>query len=320
MKQTCIGWLLIGLILGLLGMPEPGRAQDRQHNSEIALGLRLFFDPRLSGDNRRSCASCHIPALAYTDGKPVAIGNNGQALRRNTPTLIQSANNASQFWDGRVRTLEEQALVPVGQPGEMNQDLDLLPAELQRDPEYVRLFQEAFGAGVSLTGISAAIAAFERTLLSRNSPFDRYLTGERTAISAEARRGMDIFQMKAQCGTCHKGLDFTDHEFHNLGVPEPNSKQPDLGRYLVTKLESERGAFKTPTLRNITQTAPYMHNGTFETLEEVMTFYNKGGGKNPHLDSAMKPLGLSEQEQQDLVAFLKTLTGKLPNITPPEFK
>ncbi len=320
MKRSCAGWLLIYLILALLGLPEPGRAQNRQHTAKIALGLRLFFDPRLSGDNHMSCASCHIPDRAFTDGKPVAIGRNGRALRRNTPSLIQSANNTSQFWDGRVRTLEEQALVPVGQPDEMNQNLDHLAAELESDPEYVKLFQEAFGSSVSLTGISAAIAVFERTILSRNSPFERYLAGDRTAISEEARRGMDIFQTKGQCAFCHKGLDFTDHEFHNLGVPETDREQPDLGRYLVTKKEADRGAFKTPTLRNIAQTAPYTHNGTLKTLEEVVSFYNKGGGKNPNRDPAVIPLGLTRQEQQELVAFLKTLTGRLPAITPPEFK
>jgi len=320
MKRSCAGLLLTYLILAAPGGPEQSRAQDLPHKAKISLGLRLFFDPRLSGDNRMSCASCHIPALAFTDGRPVAVGSNGRALSRNTPTLIQSAHNTSQFWDGRVRTLEEQVFEPIRHPDEMNQNLDVLQAELAEDPDYVNLFEEAFGSPITLQGISAAIAAFERTLLSRNSPFDRYLTGERTAISPEARRGMDIFQIKAQCGSCHKGLDFTDHEFHNLGVAEPDSQQPDLGRYLVTKLEPERGAFKTPTLRNIAQTAPYMHNGTLKTLEEVVAFYNKGGGKNPHLDPAMTPLELSQQEQKDLVAFLITLTGRLPTITPPEFK
>lgn len=320
MKRSCAGLFLTYLILAVLGIPEPGNAQELQHNAKIALGLRLFFDSRLSGDNQTSCASCHIPALAFTDGKPVAIDSNGRALRRNTPTLLQSANNTSQFWDGRVRTLEEQVFEPIRHPDEMNQNLDVLPAELAEDPDYVNLFEEAFGSPITLQGISSAIAAFERTLLSRNSLFDRYLTGERTAISAEARRGMNIFQMKGQCGSCHKGLDFTDHAFHNLGVSEPNPQQPDLGRYLVTKNEADRGAFKTPTLRNIAQTAPYMHNGSLKTLEEVVTFYNKGGGKNPRLDPAMTPLGLTQQEQKDLVAFLITLTGKLPAITPPEFK
>jgi cytochrome c peroxidase len=320
MKRPCAGLFLTCLILSVLGIPEPSNTQELQHNAKIALGLRLFFDPRLSGNNQTSCASCHIPDLAFTDGRPVAIGGNGRALQRNTPTLIQSANNTSQFWDGRVRTLEEQVLEPVRHPDEMNQNLDHLIAELERDPDYGKRFQDAFGTSITVQGISAAIAAFERTLLSRNSPFDRYLTGERTAISAEARRGMNLFQMKGQCGSCHKGLDFTDHAFHNLGVSEPNPRQPDLGRYLVTKNDDDRGAFKTPTLRNIAQTAPYMHNGTLKTLVEVVSFYNKGGGKNPRLDPAMTPLGLTQQEQKDLVAFLITLTGKLPAVTPPRFK
>ncbi|MBI3609960.1 MAG: c-type cytochrome [Nitrospirae bacterium] len=320
MRQPSAGWLLLSLALAIPACPEWSEAQDFQYNAKIALGLRLFFDPRLSGDNRMSCAGCHIPALAFTDGRSVAIGSNDQKLTRNTPTLLQAADSTSQFWDGRVRTLEDQVLEPVRRPDEMNQDLDQLVVKLGKDPEYARLFEEAFGSPVTLKGISEAVAAFERTILSHNSPFDRYLAGDRAAISPEAQRGMEIFQTKGRCAFCHKGLDFTDREFHNLGVPEPNPKQPDLGRYLVTKNENDRGAFKTPTLRNIAQTAPYMHNGTLKTLEEVAAFYNKGGGKNSHLDKAMTPLGLTRQEQQDLVSFLKTLTGRLPVMTPPEFK
>ena len=320
MKRWCAGLLLTCMIiLAALEKPVTGRAQDLRHNAKIALGSRLFFDPRLSGDNRMSCAGCHIPELAFTDGRPVAIGRDGRRLSRNTPTLLQSANNKSQFWDGRVRTLEDQVLEPIRRSDEMNQNLDDLTAKLSTDPEYVNLFQEAFGSPITLQGIAAAVAAFERTLLSRNSPFDRYLAGDRAAISAETQRGMTIFQTKGGCASCHEGLDFTDHKFHNLGVPERDPLHPDPGRYLVTNNEADRGAFKTPTLRNIAQTAPYMHNGIFKTLEEVVAFYNNGGGKNPHLDDAMTPIGLTRQEQQNLVAFLKSLTGKLPTIIPPTF-
>lgn len=321
MRRSCAGLFLTFLIiLAVVAKPETGGAQDPQHSAEIVLGLRLFFDPRLSGDNQTSCASCHIPSLAFTDGRPVAIGRNGRALSRNTPTLLQSANNTSQFWDGRVRTLEEQALEPISHSDEMNQDLEHLVPELEKDPDYPRLFQEAFGTPITLKGVAEAIADFERTLLARSSPFDRYLTGDRSAISGEAVRGMEIFQTKGQCAFCHKGLDFTDHEFHNIGVPESNPQNPDLGRYLVTKKKEDRGAFKTPMLRNIAQTAPYMHNGSIKTLEDVVVFYNKGGGKNSNLDPAMQRLGLSETEQQNLVAFMKALSGRIPAITPPEFR
>lgn len=317
MKRSRLRSLLIGLAFLILFQPGPGSAQQTAHEAKVALGLRLFFDPRLSGDNRLSCAGCHIPERAYTDGKARAVGKNGRVLARNTPTLLHSVNSKNLFWDGRVRTLEEQVREPLRHPDEMDQDLEELVVEVGRDPEYVGLFQKAFGSTVNLQGIASAIAAFERTLLTQNSPFDRFLTGDRNAIGPEARRGMGIFQTKGQCAFCHTGLDFTDHEFHNLGVPETDPKNPDLGRYLVTRRKQDRGAFKTPTLRNIAQTAPYMHNGVFGALEEVVAFYNQGGGRNANRDPAMIPLKLTREEQQDLAAFLKTLTGQLPTVTSP---
>ncbi len=316
--------LRAGLSLFLLAInhvagPLPAGGGSTPSEVRAQLGLRLFFDSRLSGNNKMSCADCHIPERAFTDGRRRAVGSRGTVLRRNTPTLIQSVNRKNQFWDGRVQTLEEQALEPLRNPDEMDQDPNQLIGELKSDPEYVRLFRESFGSEISLPRVAEAIAAFERTLISQNSPFDQYMMGNREAISLEAVKGMGIFQGKGKCALCHSGLDFTDDLFHNIGVSESDPGKADLGRYHVTRKKADRGAFKTPTLRNVDLTGPYMHNGSMETLDEVAAFYNKGGGKNSHRDELIAPLGLSKSEERALVAFLKSLTGTLPRVIPPRF-
>jgi len=296
-------------------LERPAQAMDRE--AQILLGTLLFFDPRLSRDNQMSCATCHKPELAFTDGLPLAKGYNGKTLKRNTPALLHLTDHSSFFWDGRSSSLEQQDLEPIQNPDEMNQNLDALVAKLNQIPGYVSQFQKLYGTPVTVKGITQALAAFERTLISKDAPFDRFLAGQKTAISPAAQRGINLFQDKARCAFCHKGFNFTDSDFHNIGVPSLPGQKEDVGRYAVTRRAEDREAFRTPTLRNATQTAPYMHNGIFKTLGEVVEFYNKGGGKNPNLDIQMKPLGLTAQEKKDLVEFLKTLTGSLPKIVVP---
>lgn len=301
------------LVLLLVG--PTARAADRQ--AEIRLGAQLFYDVRLSADNDLSCASCHRPELAFTDGLAQAKGKSGKRLRRNTPTLLHVADQTSFFWDGRARSLENQVLHPIQSAEEMGSDLDHLVAEIAAIAGYQEQFQAIYRGGATAERIARAVAAFERTLVSRGAPFDRYLTGEPEALSESARRGVKLFQGPARCAHCHKGLNFTNSDFHNLGVPEIPGQPPDLGRFEVTGDPKDRGAFKTPTLRNVALTAPYMHNGVFQTLAQVMEFYNQGGNRNANLDILMEPLNLDQQEISDLVAFLESLTGRLPVIQPP---
>jgi cytochrome c peroxidase len=297
-------------LLALSSLPDPTiLAIDRQ--ALIQLGAQLFFDPRLSGNNKISCATCHKPGLAFTDGLPLAKGYNGKILRRNTPTLLYVVDLTFFFWDGKMTSLEQQALQPIQHPDEMNQNLDALLVKLNRIPGYVSQFQKIYGTPVTVRGIAEALSAFQRTLVAKGALFDKYAMGQTDAISPSAQRGLNLFQDKARCAFCHKGFNFTDSDFHNLGVPSVLGQPEDLGRFEVTGRPEDRGAFKTPTLRNVDQTAPYMHNGVFKTLGEVVEFYNKGGGRNPNLDIQMKPLNLTEREKNDLLEFLKTLTGKV---------
>ncbi len=299
----------------------PIPAFNLQYQAKVELGKQLFFDKRLSGDNTRSCAFCHAPTAGFTTSTPRGLGLKGE-LGRNNPTVYNTAYNTFQFWDGRAGSLEEQALGPIQNPDEMNENLDNLVKELGVVPGYVEEFKKVFGTGVSAQGIAEAIAAFERTIISTNSAFDKFMTGDSKAMNESAQRGMKIFQGKGRCVLCHNGPNFTDNKFHNLGVPQAGPLKEDLGRYSVTRRDADRGAFKTPTLRSVEETGPYMHDGVFKTLEEVVEFYNRGGGKeggvkNPHLDPLILPLNLTDQEKKDLVEFLKALTGEKLNIAMP---
>jgi cytochrome c peroxidase len=262
--------------------------------------------------------------------------------RRNSQTLVNVAYNKALIWDGRAGSLEKQALGPIQNPLHMNQNLDLLVEKLKAIPTYEERFQHVFGTTVTPEALGKALAAFERTLVTRNAPFDRYMTGDWQAMSQSAMRGMALFKEKARCMLCHNGPNFTDSQFHRLGVPEAplfsdplvqaalrfdakrmqlpeyQSVREDLGRYLVTKEEKDRGAFKTPTLRNVAQREPYMHNGVFHSLEEVINFYDGGGGAVASKSPLLQALGLTAQEKRDLLAFLLALTGELPVMTPPE--
>jgi cytochrome c peroxidase len=306
-----------------LGLPPIPIPADNPPTAEtIALGRDLFFDPILSLDRTVSCAMCHDRQTGFSDGKKVSTGMRKQTGRRNAPTILNAAFNSLQFWDGRAASLEAQSLEPVSNPVEMAHTLEGVERRLSDDPTYKSRFEKAFGPGkVTREKIGMAIAAFERTLISANSPFDRYLYGgDKTALSASAIRGLELFRdpKKANCATCHtigeKYSLFTDNKFHNLGVGVDRAGDlTDLGRYQVTKQDSDKGAFKTPTLRSVALTAPYMHDGSLKTLKEVVDFYVGGGTSNPFLDKDMKALdNLTAQDRADLLAFLESLTGELP--------
>lgn len=286
---------------------------------KIDLGKLLYFDPRLSRDNTISCATCHNPYHGFTDPKGTSGGVGGAFGTRSSPTVINRLFSKEQFWDGRAEDLEEQAHGPLTNPVEMGMPShDHVAKNVSLVRGYRYYFENAFGTNqVTIKKIAEAIAAYERTVLSGNSPFDRYMAGQKDAMSPSAVRGMDLFNGKANCKTCHAGFNFTDESYHNLGVgmDKPN---PDLGRFEVTKAETEKGAFKTPTLRNITETAPYMHDGSEPTLRATVEFYNKGGVKNEWLAEEIKPLNLTDQEIGDIVAFMQSLTGEITNAVPPE--
>jgi len=293
--------------LGLLPIDWP---RDNPYSPEkVELGRLLYFDQRLSLDDNISCASCHSPKMAFTDGARTSAGIHGANGKRSAPTVINRAYSLAQFWDGRAATLEEQAKGPIENPIEMGHSHSACAAKIQGVPGYAAMFEKVFGTReITIDHIAKAIATFERTVLSGDSPYDRYKAGDKKAMSPAQIRGMNVYFKKAKCDSCHEGINFTANSYHNIGVniDQPN---PDLGRYDVTKDPKDWGAFKTPTLRDIARTAPYMHDGSMKTLEEVVEFYDKGGTANKNLDEKMKPLKLTKEEKQDLVYFLHALNG-----------
>ncbi|MCI0508125.1 MAG: c-type cytochrome [Gammaproteobacteria bacterium] len=287
---------------------------NKSNNYRLKLGKTLFFDPRLSGSNWISCATCHNPALGWSDGLPTAIGEGQKKLHRATPTILNTAFNVMQMWDGRFRSLEDQAMSPVESNAEMNQDPEELVKELEAIPGYVELFNDAYpGRGITTDTIAMALASFQRSIVAGIAPFDRWIAGEDKAISAAAKRGFALFEGNANCSTCHSGFNFTDDGFHNIGL---NSN--DIGRFAVKPVAVTKGAFKTPTLRNVTRTAPYMHNGAYNTLEEVVEHYARGGDDKSNLSPNFKPAKLNYAEKQDLLEFLKTLESAPAELTYPE--
>jgi cytochrome c peroxidase len=273
---------------------------------KIALGRQLFFDTRLSSTETVSCATCHDPTKGWSNGAQFATGIDGLVGGRNSPTIINSAYNRFNFWDGRAGTLEDQALGPIQNKIEMNMSLDDVVARLNEIEGYRNQFQAVFGTDVTSEGIAMAIAAYERTILSGDAPYDRFEAGDTTALSEAAQRGREIFFNKANCSACHIGHNFTDNAFHNIGIgmDVADGTDPDWGRYTESQLDGDRGSFKTPTLREIARTGPYMHDGSLATLEAVIEHYNKGGTPNEWLDEEMFELNLTEQEKADLVTFL----------------
>ncbi len=297
-------------LLGLDDLNDFLPVESRPTKRSVELGRFLFFDKRLSGDGTVACSSCHLPSRAFTDGKAVSTGIKGQRGRRNAPTVVNRLYGRSFFWDGRAHTLPEQTLEPFLSPVEHGLSQRDLLSMIRSIPGYRRLFREAFGTDVTEDGIATALTHFQWTILSGNSPVDRFdYLGDATALSAAAQRGFLVFRGKGGCVRCHAGPNYTDEQYHDLGVGW-ESGTIDLGRYTVTRRPEDIGAFKTPTLREVARTAPYMHDGRFKTLDEVVNFYNHGGVNNPHQDSIMKPLFLSDEERENLVVFLKNLSGE----------
>jgi cytochrome c peroxidase len=300
-----------------LGLPPVQWPDDNPYTAAKAeLGKLLYFDKRLSSDRSVACASCHAPEKAFADGAAFSTGINSQKGGRSAPTVINRAYSTQQFWDGRAASLEDQAKGPIANPIEMMTEKNADAAHaavvkrLKASPGYVSHFEKVFGTReFNIDHVAKAIATFERLVYSGNSPFDRYNAGDKKAMSAAQIRGMDVFFNKAACDSCHLGFNFTDGSYVNIGIGMDKEK-PDLGRYVVSMKDEDQGAFKTPTLREIEHTGPYMHDGSLKTLEEVVEHYNKGGIKNPHLDERLKPLKLSDGDKADLVAFLKALSGE----------
>jgi cytochrome c peroxidase len=323
--------------------PPPSRPENPTTPGKVELGKKLFFDRRLSGDGTMSCATCHAPENGFADALPISLSYPTTRNWRNSPGLVNAAYRKTLFRDGRSSSLEEQALFPMMSPFEMNRNLDYLEEVLKTVPAYVKAFRSVFGGEITRQRVAMAIAAFERTLLSRDTPLDRHLRGDPGALSARQRAGLALFRGKAGCAACHNGPNLTDERFHNLGVPEdPKAKEDprvlatarfvgkvsgfpdyrtlsgDPGRFLVTKDPADRKAFATPPLREVAGTAPYMHNGAIGTLEEVIDFYDRGGGADPKKSSMLRPLGLSKEEKESLREFLATgLSGGMPESRAP---
>jgi cytochrome c peroxidase len=286
--------------------------------AKTRLGKLLFFDKRLSRDHTVACASCHDPRKGWTDQRPTPIGVRSQIGDRNAPTLLNAAYLPALFWDGRAPSLEEQAKSPIANPQEMDLTHAEAAARIAAVPGYARYFKRAFGdKTVSIDRIVQSIASFERTLVAAGSPYDRYEAGDRAALSEEAVRGLELFRGKAGCAACHTGRNFTDGLFHNLGVGAQR-KQQDPGRFIVTKRAGDDGAFKTPTLRNLDDTAPYMHDGSQPTLAGVVDFFDRGGQPNPQLSPLIAPLHLKSAEKAALLAFLKSLNGDKLIVAEPK--
>ena len=317
--------------------------------AKIELGRQLFFDTRLSVDNTVSCSSCHHPEDGYARNTQFGIGVRGQMGGRNSPVAFNRILSSAQFWDGRAATLEAQAVGPIANPIEMGNTHEAVVKTLKGVEGYRLQFDRIFpGKGITIDTVGQAIASFERAIVTGPSPADLYeplmnfeqamkddlmdmeafkkddpdsyakywklkRASDAHPVSASAIRGRQLFFGKANCTACHAGANFTDEKYHNIGVGM-DKPQPDLGRFDQTKVDKDRGAFKTPTVRNISQTAPYMHDGSQKTLEEVVEWYDKGGHPNPYLSDKMKKLNLNAQEKEDLVAYMKALTGHLPHV------
>jgi len=304
--------------------PVPVPADNPQSRAKIALGHQLVFDTRLSKNNSISCAGCHLPFAGGGGHTPRAFGHGGE-LGRWAPSWINAAYYTSLFWDGRASSLEEQTgalpghMGPISAPGEMGGNVNGIVKSLNSIPGYKKAFRNAFGEGATRQNIARAIAAYERTLIARNSPFQRYVNGDKKALSAAARRGFNLFQDKAQCTECHTPPLLTDNVFHNIGVPQLGPLKEDIGRYAVTHAEGDKGAFKTPSLYNSASFIFFMHDGAFSTMRQVIEHYNKAGDpKNAHQSDLIVLLHLSKKEESDLIAFMKSLTDvKLNHIHRP---
>ena len=294
-----------------LGLPPVTWPADNPYSAaRVALGRYLFFDPRMSFNGKVSCATCHPPEHAFAGGDPAPVGVTGKPLRRRAPTLINRAYGRTQFLDGRAPTLEVQISGPINDPNEMGASGQPAAAAISAIPGYRPLFQQAFGdSEVTFDRITKAIASFERTILSGNSPYDRFVAGDKHALSVEARRGLEIFERAGECSECHNGFNFTNEKFASLGIG-PDQQPPDLGLAGITEKRRDEARFKVPTLREVAHTGPYMHDGRFKTLDDVLDFYHKGGRPSAQLDSRIAPFFLDAPAKADLIAFLESLSGE----------
>lgn len=298
--------------LGLPALPVP--ADNHITAEKVELGKMLYFDKRLSKDNSVACATCHKPGYAYAEPLKSSVGINSQIGDKNAPTIVNAAYMTSMFWDGRMKTLEEQAAGPVENPIEMGHKIEDVAAALNAVPEYKKRFEDAFGQPACKETITKAIAAFERTILSGNSPYDRYVNGDPSALSEDAQKGMQLFMGKALCATCHKAPLFANGNFVNTGIGD---NAP--GRFAVTKLATDKGAHRVPALREAVNTAPYFHDGSVATLEEAVKIMAGGGVDNPNRHAALRVMPKwSEEEIGQLVEFIKALSGEYPVVEEPE--
>jgi cytochrome c peroxidase len=292
----------------------PFPKQNPYTPQKALLGKKLYFDTRVSATSAQSCASCHSPGFGWGDGLAVGVGHGMAKLGRRSPSIINAAWGAIFMWDGRLATLEEQALGPIESPGEMNMPIDRLMDRLATIAEYKPLFAAAFpNEGMKVATLAEAIATYERTVVSERAPFDAWIEGSDKAISEEAKRGFVLFNTKALCSSCHEGWNFTNEGFQDIGLPSPDEGR---GKFLPDVVKMKY-AFKTPGLREITSRSPYMHDGSMATLEQVVEHYDRGGIDRPSRSDLMKPLALTSQEKIELVAFLKTLTSNLDPTAVP---
>jgi cytochrome c peroxidase len=279
-------FLLANPPLGL-DLYRPAPEENPLTQERVELGRKLFFDKRLSQDSTEACATCHDPKRAFTDGRPSAVGIEGRKGIRNVPTLVNRAWGRAFFLDGRAPTLEKQALEPITNPNEMGLTIGEIKSRVGLEPEE----------------LARALASYVRTIFSGNSPYDKFVNGDRRALAPKAQAGLALFRGKGRCTSCHTGPTLSDEQMHNTGVAWRDGRLADPG--------AVQGAFKVPTLREVARTAPYMHDGSLATLEEVVDFYDRGGNPNPYLDEDIRPLNLSAEEKSALVEFLRSLTGSV---------
>lgn len=290
----------------------PHPADNAPTPPRVELGKKLFFDPRLSGDGNMSCATCHNPLMGWSDGLPTGKGFRSLVLDRASPTIVNAAFNSLQMWDGRKKSLEDQAMGPMEASVEMNADTQKLFKWLNESDGYRPLFKRAYpDRPIDADTVSKAIASFERTVVSNRSPFDQWVAGRKSAMTADQVKGFALFidPGKANCAACHSGANFTDNGFHNIGLASFGKDKPDMGRHSQRAVESMKGAFKTPTVREAANTAPYFHDGSARTLLEVVEFYGKGGIAKANLSGSLKTLNLTGEEAAQLVSFLRALSS-----------
>ena len=301
----------------------PLQLQMDSLNDRIQLGKALFFDPRLSDSKKISCSSCHLPERSWTDGIARSIGHEDQVNKRNSPTILNTWFYKELFWDGRSNSLEDQAFSPINGEAEMHSDMPAVLTKLRRIKGYRPMFEQAFGsAEISPETLTGALAVYQRTIVSQPSSFDRFMLGEKDALTDDALRGLHIFRMRAGCMNCHHGPMFSDNGYHNTGIDNYDVHQLDKGRYNFTKREEDAGKFRTPSLRDVTRTGPWMHNGSFTRLADIIEAYNRGMITNqdprlPAKDKLIKPLALSLQDKNDLLAFLHAISAAPAVVTRP---